>query len=206
MVVVSLPPPDPRRRLNPVHVALPVGADVFRVYDPVLPHRPGPLTFRVRGPFARMDHHEGTGVEERRGIWYGGLTLAGAIIEAFQLGVIRPGTNRLARARTTREIDLLDLRGRAAMRAGTVNAIGAADHSLSQAWARHFYEDPGGVYGPIDGVHWASAVNGDRVVALFERAADALEVPDGHDAALGEPAVLASVRRIARAHSLFVVA
>jgi hypothetical protein len=152
-----------------------------------------------------MDHHQGTGAEEAHGIWYGGLTLAGAIVEAFQSGVIQPGTTRLVRARTTRSVVLLDLRGRAAMRAGTVNAIGAADHNLSQRWSRYFYEDPDGIYGSIEGVHWASAVNGDRVLALYERAADALEVPDGHDAPLDEPAVLASVRRVARAHSLLVV-
>ena len=178
---------------------------MFRVYDPESRHRPGPLAFRVRGPFARMDHHQGTGADEPRGIWYGGLTLAGAIVEAFQAGVIEPGTTRVVRVRTTRELDLLQLRGRAAMRAGTVNAIGSADHNLSQTWSRHFYEDPDGVYGEIDGVHWAGAVNGDPVVALYERAQDGLEVPGGRDAPLGEPAVLASVRRIARQHSLLVI-
>jgi RES domain len=206
VVVITLPPPDPRRRLNPVHITLPAGTDLYRIYDPASRYRPQALTFRVRGPFARMDHHEGTGADEPRGIWYGGLTLAGAIVEAFQSGVIEPGTSRLVRARTTRELDLLELRRRAAMRAGTVNAIGSADHNLSQAWSRHFYDDPDGVYGPIEGVHWASAVNGDRVVALYERARDALEVPDGHDAPLDDPAVLAIVRRIARQHSLLVVA
>jgi RES domain len=205
VVVIALPPPDPRRRLNPVHIALPAGADLFRIYDPASRYRPGPLTFRVRGPFARMDHHEGTGADEPRGIWCGGLTLAGTVVEAFQSGVIEVGTNRLVRARTTRDVDLLELRGRAAMRAGTVNAIGSADHDLSQAWSRHFYEDPDGTHGAIDGVHWASAVNGDRVVALYERGADALVVSPGHDTPLGDPAVLAAVRRIAREHSLLVV-
>jgi hypothetical protein len=205
VVVITPPPPDPRRQLNPVHITLPSGSDLFRVYDPQSRFRPGPLTFRARGPFARMDHHEGTSVDEPRGIWYGGLTLAGAIVEAFQAGVIEPGTTRLVRARTTRELDLLELRGQAAMRAGTVHAIGSADHNLSQPWSRHFYEDPDAVYGQIDGVHWASAVNGDPVVALYERAQDALEVPDGHDAPLDNPAVLASVRRIARQHSILVI-
>jgi len=194
------------RRLQPVHITLPPGIDLFRAYDPRSRYRPQALTFRVRGPSARMDHHEGTGRDEQRGIWYGGLTLAGAVVEAFQSGVIDPGTCRLVRARSTRELDLLELRGRAAMRAGTVNAIGSADHGLSQAWSRHFYEDPDDLYGRIDGVHWASAVKGDRVVALYERAQDALEVPDRHDAPLDDPAVLATVRRVARQHSLLVVA
>lgn len=205
MVVIKQPPPDPRRRLDPVHIRLAAGTDLYRIYDPASRRRPQALTFRVRGPFARMDHHEGTGADEARGIWYGGLTLAGAIVEAFQSGVIEPRTFRLVRAHTTRELDLLALCGRAAMRAGTVNAIGSADHNLSQAWSRHFYEDPDGVYGAIDGVHWASAVNGDRVLALYERAQDALEVPKDHDAPLEDPAVLAIVRRIAREHSLLVI-
>jgi hypothetical protein len=54
-------------------------------------------------------------------------------------------------------------------------------------------------------LEWASAVIGDRVVALYERARDALEIPDGHDAPLDDAAVLAIVRRIARQHSLLVI-
>lgn len=205
MVTIALPPPDPRRRLNPTHLVLRPGIDLFRVYDPASPHRPGPLTFRAVGPFARFDHHEGTGAAEPRGIWYGGLTLACAIVEAFDSGVVDPATKHLVRARTTRALDLLELRGRAAMRAGTVAAIAAGDHLLSQSWSRHFYDDPDGIYRAVDGVHYLSAHNSDRAVALYERAADALEVPAGHDAPLTHPAVLASVRRIARDHGLHVV-
>ena len=108
-------------------------------------------------------------------------------------------------ARTTRALNLLDLRGRAALRAGTVTAIAAGDYDLSQAWSRHFYDDPTGINGPIDGLHWASAVNGDRAVALYERAADAVEAPPNHDAPLTDPAVLASARRIAHSHGLLVI-
>ena len=204
MVTIALPPPDPRRRLNPSHLVLPAGTDLFRIYDPESRHKPGPLTFRVIGPFARFDHHKGTGATEPRGIWYGGLTLACAIVEAFDSGVVDPGTKRLVRARTTRTLDLLELRGRGAMRAGTVSAIAAADHLLSQAWSRHFYEDPDGIYGALDGLHYLSAHNSERAVSLYERAADALEVPAGRDAPLTDPAVLASVRRIARDHSVLV--
>jgi hypothetical protein len=205
VVTIALPPPDPRRRLRPTHLTLPSGADLFRIYDPAAPHRPGPLTFRANGPFARLDHQDPAGPPGRRGIWYGGLTLACAIVEAFDSGVVDPRTTRLARARTTRALDLLELRGRAAMRSGTVAVIAAGDHELSQAWSRYFYDDPDGVYGRIDGVHYASAHDGDRAVALNERADDALEVPTGHDAPLNDPAVLAAVRRIARSHGLLVV-
>jgi hypothetical protein len=205
VVRIVLPPPDPRRRLNPVHITLPAGTDLFRIYDPASQHNPGPLTFRARGAYARFDHHQDTGTDESRAIWYGGLPFACALLEAFQSDVIEPGTKRLIRARTTRDLVLLDLRGRAAVRAGTVAAIGASDHNLSQAWSRHFYDDPDKIYGAIDGLHWASAVNGDRAVALYERAADALETPPDHDALLTDPAVLASARRIAHNHGLLVI-
>jgi hypothetical protein len=45
------------------------------------PHGPrNARTFRYNGPFARFDHHRGTGHRERRGIWYVGLTLDAAIV------------------------------------------------------------------------------------------------------------------------------
>src|SRR5438876_12056653 len=135
MVRVALPPPDTRRRISPIHPTLPAGADIYPIYDPKVPHGPRDgRMFRWRGPHARFDHHRGTGGRERRGIWYGGLTLSCAVVEAFDSGFVDPGTKHLARARTTREILLLDLRGRAAMRAGTVAAISGGDHARSQAW------------------------------------------------------------------------
>jgi hypothetical protein len=37
------------------------------------------------------------------------------------------------------------------MRSGTVAAISAGDHSLSQAWSRYFWEHPD-IYGELDGL------------------------------------------------------
>jgi hypothetical protein len=205
VVRLALPPPDARRRLRPTHHVLPVGTDLFRIYDPDAPH--GPLdrkAFRWCGPFARFDHHRGTGGRERRGIWYAGLTLSCAVVEAFDIGIVEAGTKRLARLRTTRELLLLDLRGRAAMRAGTVAAISAGDHSLSQPWSRYFWEHPE-IYGAIDGLFYPSAHNGELAIALYERGRDGIEVPPGHDAPLTDPAVLAAVRRVALDHGLVVL-
>jgi hypothetical protein len=99
---------------------------------------------------------------------------------------------------------LLDLRGRAAMRAGTVAAISAGDHVLSQPWSRYFWEHPE-IYGELDGLFYVSAYNGQPAVALYERARDGLEVPRGRDAPLTDPAVLAAVRRAALDHGLVVL-
>ncbi len=204
MVRVALPPPDARRRIGPIQQTLAAGTDLFRIYDPAPPHGPRDAkTFRWRGPHARFDHHRGTGGRERRGIWYGGLTLSCAVVEAFDIGIVEPGTKRLARARATRDLVLLDLRGNAAMRSGTVAAISAGDHCLSQPWSRYFWEHPER-YGAVDGLFYPSAHNGEPAVALYERARDGIEVPPGHDAPLTDPAVLAAVRRVALDHGLVV--
>jgi len=204
MVRVALPPPDARRRISPTHRTLVAGTDLFRIYDAAAPHGPrNGKAFRWHGPFARFDHHRGTGSRERRGIWYAGLALSCAVVEAFDIGIVEPGTKRLARARATRDLLLLDLRGRAAMRAGTVAAISAGDHSLSRAWSRYFWEHPE-IYGRLDGLFYASAHNGELAVALYERSRDGVDVPAGHDAPLTDPAVLAAIRRIALDHGLVV--
>src|SRR5215212_3818 len=105
MVRVALPPPDARRRISPTHHTIVAGTDLFRIYDPAPPHgRRDGKAFRWYGPFARFVHHRGTGARERRGIWYGGMTLSCAVVEAFDVGLVEPGTKRLARARATRDL------------------------------------------------------------------------------------------------------
>jgi hypothetical protein len=205
VVRIDPPPPSPRRLLRPVHRTLPSGTDLFRIYDPLSRHGPRDARqFRYVGPFARFDHHRGTGRRERRGIWYAGLTLDVAVVEAFDVGVVEPRGERLARLRTSRELLLLDLQGRAAMRSGTVAAISASDHSLAQAWSRYWY-DESGVFGELDGLYYPSAHNGEPAVALYERGRTALELPRGQDAPLTDPDVLTEIRRIGLAHSLLVL-
>ena len=205
MVRVALPPPDPRRRISPTHSTLGAGTDLFRIYDPAAPHGPRDgARFRWRGPYARFDHHRGTGRRERRGIWYGGSTLSCAVVEAFDVGLVEPATKRLVRARATRDLLLLDLRGRAAMRSGTVAAISAGDHSLAQPWSRYFWEHPE-IYDELDGLFYPSAHNGEPAVALYERARAGIEVPRGRDAPLTDPAVLAALRRVALDHGLVML-
>jgi len=205
MVRVALPPPDPRRRIRPIHHSLSEGTDLFRIYDPGAPHGPRDgRAFRWHGPYARFDHHRSSGGRERRGIWYAGLSLSCAVVEAFDVGVVEAGTKHLARLRATRELLLLDLRGRAAMRAGTVAAISAGNHSLSQPWSRYFWEHPE-IYAELDGLLYSSAHNGEPAVALYERARDGLELPRGQDAALSDSVILAAVRRAALDHALLVL-
>lgn len=84
------------------------------------------------------------------------------------------GEKHVASPIITRELQLLDLRGRGAMRAGSVAALSQnADYGLSQSWSRYFYQHPA-VYTSIDGILYANAHNGGDAVALYERAAGAL--------------------------------
>ncbi|MCP9809260.1 RES family NAD+ phosphorylase [Cyanobium sp. HWJ4-Hawea] len=105
---------------------------------------------------------------EPRGILYAGLTLSCCLVECFgDTGVIDAQGRRLAFLLTTCPLQLLELRGRGAMRAGSVAALAStADRDLSQDWSRHFHA----TYLQIDGVIYSSAHNEEAAVALYERA------------------------------------
>lgn len=128
-----------------------------------------------------------------RGVYYCGLTLACCLVELFgDTRLIEPDDRRVAIVHPTRQFQLLDLRGSGAMAAGSVAALAkVADRSVSQAWARYFYESPA-AYGSIDGIHFLNAHNDEDAFVLFERAEGALTLIDERrlDAASLRPAIL----------------
>lgn len=199
MVLVAAPPPA--RRPRPQHLTLPNAAELYRIYDPTR-HGAGPLSFRRVGPLVRFDHHESGSSE--RAIYYAALTLDACVVEVFgDVGVVRLDELRVANPLLERELLLLDLRGRAAMRAGTVVAVATADHALSQQWSRYFYDNPD-TYGQIDGLVYANAHNGADAIAIYERAQDAFVFPPDRDWPLRDPVVETAIRTIAHANNLLV--
>jgi hypothetical protein len=199
VVLVAAPPPA--RRPRPQHLTLPNAAELYRIYDPTR-HGAGPLSFRRVGPLVRFDHHESGSSE--RAIYYAALTLDACVVEVFgDVGVVRLDELRVANPLLERELLLLDLRGRAAMRAGTVVAVATADHALSQQWSRYFYDNPD-TYGQIDGLVYANAHNGADAIAIYERAQDAFVFPPDRDRPLREPVIETAIRAIARANNLLV--
>lgn len=199
MVLIAAPPPA--RRPRPLHAGLPDGRELFRIYNPT---RNGAtaIAFRFMGPLLRFDHHVES--DERRGIYYAAPSLESCVVEVFgDAGVVEFGSRRVAKPVLQRELVLLDLRRRGAMRAGTVAAIASADHGLSQQWSRYFYDDRD-VYGGIDGLVYPNAHNGRDAVALYERAEGALVCPPGNDWPLDDPVVETELRRIAHANNLLV--
>jgi hypothetical protein len=183
-----VPGPPPRRRIAPVTVAW---TDPLRRIVRADAPWPGD-GFREAGPWHRFDHHDAADPRPR-GVLYAAPALGVCVAEVFEApgAIERPGDWRLVRLEVARPLELLDLRGPAAMRAGTVDAIGGgAPRPVSQAWARFIYDHPDR-YGQVDGLLYRSRTLGGDAVCLWERARDAI----GADAAwrLTDPAVFGSV-------------
>lgn len=181
----------------------------MRIFDPTK-YDAKAVTFRHHGPLRRFDHHrpaaDGAPKDDlERGIWYGGFDLPGCIVEVYgDTGVIVPGERLVATAEVRRDLVLLDLRGRGAMRAGTVAASSkTADVALGQAWSRHFYEERA-EYGEIDGLLYLNAHNDDRAVALYERARGALRCPKDRVVRLDDVALRPAVFETAALNNLDV--
>ena len=162
--VVRIDPPPPRRSAQPIFHQLGTGSRLLRIYRPE-PYGQTATGFRRTGPLVRFDHHR-EGVD--CGILYAGFTLSCCLVECFgDTGVIDDQGRRLAFLQTKRPLLMLELRGRGAMRAGSVAALtSTADRHLSQDWSRYFHA----TYPQIDGLIYSSAHNEEAAVALYERA------------------------------------
>src|SRR5438874_1203055 len=142
MVLVALPPPS--RAVRPVFHYFPSGKVIYRVFDPTR-HSVAALTFRHFGPIARFDHHRyptsAPSHDPDRGIYYAATSVSGCVVETFgDTGVIECGDRHLVVARLIRRLRLLDLRGRGAMRAGSVAALAKIpDRACAQEWSKYFY-------------------------------------------------------------------
>jgi hypothetical protein len=106
--------------------------------------------------------------------------------------IIEFGEFHVARPQLTREMQLLDLRGNGALRAGAVAALAKiADYAQSQAWSRYFYEHEA-IYTRIDGLIYLNA-HKDQAIALYERAGDALTCPPDDLIRLDDPGLRPAV-------------
>ena len=172
--MVRIDPPPPQLEPTPLFEQLPAKLQILRIFDPTR-HQTQALTFRYYGPIHRFDHQRGimSQHDPDRGIYYAAFTLSGCLVETFgDTGVIEIKSQQLAFIELKRQCTLLDLRGPGAMRVGSVAALAKiADRNLSQAWSCYFYE----AYPQIDGILYYNAHNDEQSLALYERAAYALE-------------------------------
>jgi hypothetical protein len=119
-------------------------------------------------------------------------------------GVIKIEQQQLALITLKNTFKLLDLRGSAAMAAGTVAALSSiTERNISQAWGRYFYESPH-LYGEIDGLIFAGAHNGEDAIVLYERAKSNLTSARVETLNLNHPNLRDSILSIAKNHSLIV--
>lgn len=197
MVAVA-PPPPARRPEAPLFRSLEAGTELVRIFDPTA-HGATATSFRYYGPLHRFDHHSGTPTkgpgrsplpDPSRGVYYAAHDLSGCVVEVFgDDGFVETGELEVGLPVVRRELRLLDLRGKGAMRAGTVSALAKVpDRALTQGWSRYFYGDAG-LYGEVDGLVYANAHNDEEAVLLYERARDALECPAERVLRLDDPAL-----------------
>ncbi len=193
-----LAPPPPRRPPNPIFYNMAEGSTLIRLFDPTS-YNATATSFRYYGPKVRFDHHRGQGTncdpcpDPKRGIYYAAPTLSSCIVEIFgDTGVIQYGEWHVAIAQLTRDIVLLDLRGKGAMRAGsTAKLAKVAERPPTQEWSRHFYDNPDDYrrtsHREIDGLIYYNSHNDEDAIALYERAEDAIHCPTGNVIRLDTP-------------------
>jgi hypothetical protein len=131
------------------------------------------------------------------------MTLSCCMAEVFgDSGVVDYNRRLVAALVTTRELRLLDLRGSGALRAG-VNAVMSKnpDREATQEFSRYVYTNPA-VYGSVDGIIWPGAQNDETVLALYERAEDALRLL--HEMPLDDPRLQTAVAEAAIENNLML--
>ncbi|MBU6455417.1 MAG: RES domain-containing protein [Cyanobacteria bacterium REEB67] len=203
MVAIDLPPP--KIRPKPIWTKVAKGRQLVRMYHP---NRFGAteLSFRDYGPISRFDHHRiPINRDVERGIMYAGTTLSCCIVEIFgDSKIVQVDGWMVALITTKRDLTLLELRGKGAMRAGTVASISKdSNREFSQAWSRYFYENPF-LYEAIDGLVFSNAHNEEESFALYETCSDALECTQGQFIELSDSTLRTEVLLAASENNLKV--
>ena len=157
--IVHFPPPS--RSIAPKFVTLVRNDILIRIFDPTK-YDATAISFRNYGPISRFDHHRECPqkLDPDRSVLYAGRTLSCCIVEIFGTGgVVKLERQQTAFITLKDSLKLLDLRGSAAMAAGTVAALSSiTERDISQAWGKYFYENPQ-LYGSIDGLIFSAAHN-----------------------------------------------
>jgi hypothetical protein len=212
--MVDVKPPPPLRNVNPKIAVLPVDIKLRRIFDPT---RYGSICeavsfrtaigFRSYGPVSRFDHHSSDQASDdnQRRIIYAGFTLSCCITEYFGDGeIVNVEKIKLAIIYLSKELKLLDLRGTAAMAAGTVAAIsGITQREITQAWGKYFYEQVE-LYSTVDGLIFSGAHNGEDAIALYERAEAIISSSKVKEIDLKSETLRSTILKIADEHGLEV--
>jgi len=206
VVAIALPPP--LLQPQPLFHQLDAGTTLRRLYDPSRFGATG-VSFRHFGPLSRFDHqrepYPRTSNDADRGILYAARTLSGCLVEVFgDSKVILVGSWEVAILTATRNLNLLDLRGTGAIKAGTVAAVCKdSNRQISQTWSRYFYDNVF-IYGEIDGLVFGNAHNDEDAFAFYERSVNDFQCAISDICPLRESALRMEVECIARDSRMYV--
>lgn len=204
MVIVHFPPPS--RSIAPKFVTLVRNDILIRIFDPTK-YDATAISFRNYGPISRFDHHRECPqrLDPDRSVIYAGRTLSCCIVEIFGTGgIVKLERQQTAFITLKDSLKLLDLRGSAAMAAGTVAAVSSiTERDISQAWGKYFYENPQ-LYDNIDGLIFSGAHNGEDAICLYERAESKLASAKIEILPLNHPDLRDGILSIAKNHGLLV--
>ena len=204
MVVVRLPPPT--GSISPQWFTLKSGAELIRIFDPTR-YSATATGLRNYGPISRFDHHRDfpNKIDSERSVIYAGFTLSCCLVEIFgDGGVIEIKQQQIAYITLKQNLKLLDLRGSAAMAAGTVAAISSiTQRDITQKWGKYFYEHPE-LYSMVDGLIFSGAHNSEDALLLYERAKSHIKSADIEILNLNHPDLLEPILEIAQVHGLIV--
>ena len=207
--MVAIHPPPPVVAPTPVFLQIATGTTVVRLFDPTS-HGAQALAFRHFGPISRFDHQRAPyptrADDPDRSIMYGAFTLASCLAEIFgDSKIIEVGAWEVAGLRTTRDLNLLDLRGNGALRAGTVSAVAKeSNRQFSQTWSRYFY-DHGFVYTEIDGLIFYNAHNDEEAFAFYDRASNGFQCAAADIKPLRHDSLRTAIQDIAIENGLVVI-
>ena len=139
--MVQILPPPPALKPEPIFHRISTTSPILRLYDPTK-YGADARFFTEFGPISRFDHHTlPQGSSASRAILYAGSSVRGCLVEVFgDTRVVDVGFWMLAKMTSKRELQLLDLRGGNAMKAGTVASVCKdSNRAYSQEWSRYFY-------------------------------------------------------------------
>ncbi|HSG38373.1 MAG TPA: RES family NAD+ phosphorylase [Thermoanaerobaculia bacterium] len=186
-------------RITPDWRVLPRKAVLWRLYFRGGRHPTFWNTFRSFGPTSgRFDHQIPPAHDQERSIFYTADLGPACIAEVFQDTRV---IDRLARDpwlvgfSLQVPVVLLDLTGSWPTRAWASMVIGSGPRPRAQRWSKAIYE----AYPDGQGVYYASSMyRNSPSMALYERAAAALPPNPVFHRALGDPALLPVLKRVAR--------
>ncbi len=196
------PLPESLADVEPAIRRVTAGTRVWRVYVRGGLHPGHWNRLRTFGPTtARFDHQlpDATGEprEQTRAIQYLALDGITPLAEVFQdTRVIDRAAHSpwLVAYELITDLELLDLTGTFATRAGASMLINCGSRPRARAWSRVFYE----AYPQIQGLYYASCVHQNKAsLALYERAAGAIPAHPSFHRALSDQALRLTLRNAA---------